>query len=119
MKRDMDLIRAIALKARDTSEQFSEMEDVAPGAFFEHVRLMDEAGLIDASVLPFAEGSGAAVVLRLTWKGQDFVDTFSSATVWKAAKDKLISAGMSVPIDLLVEIGKDYLKRKFLGDVAG
>ena len=117
MKRDMDLVRELLLKLADADRplKFSDLvagrkegsPDYSIAAY--HMRmLVEEAGLvrgIDASSF----GGEDWLELRLTWHGQDFVDTFRSPTVWDYAKAGATRAG-GFSIDLLVDLGKAYLR---------
>ena len=46
MKRDMDVIRRIVLAARDEATPVRGLEGVSGEIFAEHVRLLEEAGIL-------------------------------------------------------------------------
>jgi len=80
MKRDMGIIRRIALAVADlpAGEELFELPAIDAITFSEHVRWMMEAGLVNGYIR--IEGGrkiadGETKVWRLTWKGCDFLDT--------------------------------------------
>lgn len=107
MKRDMDLIRRIALETAEleAGHIMVGIEDVEPWAFAEHVTWMQEAGLLDAAVARFeSQGDPPMVkVRRLTWEGCEFVDAVRSDTLWKKAKESVIKPAASFSFNLLRE----------------
>lgn len=107
MKRDMDIIRQIVLAVRDSEGVIRGLDGVEFEVYAEHVRLLDEAGLIDASIQTVPQRRViAALVWRLTWAGQDFADAVSSDTLWRKAKDNVIKPAGSWTFDVL----KEWLK---------
>ena len=107
MRRDMDIIRQIVLAVRDSDGVVRGLEGVDFEVYAEHVRLLDEAGLVDASIQTVPQRKViAALVWRLTWAGQDFADAISSDTLWRKAKDTVIKPAGSWTFDVL----KEWLK---------
>lgn len=111
MKRDMDLIRRIALEVEKMEYGFAlgDMKDegVDEATFAMHVVWMKEAGLIAASVQEYASATPPKVrVQRLTWAGCEFVDAIRNDTIWKKAKASVLKPGMSFTFDVL----KEWLK---------
>ena len=111
MKRDMDLIRRIALEVEDMEFGFAlgDMRDegVDNATFAMHVIWMKEAGLVSASVQEYMSGDPPKVrVQRLTWAGCEFVDAIRDDTLWKKAKANVLKPGMSFTFDVL----KEWLK---------
>ena len=84
MKRDMDLVRKILFEIEsrpDTGVCFEvQVSGVPQAAVFYHVRLMAEAGLIEAMNLTTDDLRWEAV--RLTWQGHEFLDAARDDTVW-------------------------------------
>ena len=80
MRRDMDLVREIMLTVADSSgvvdgralmDGQHDLQDIGY-----HVEMMEEAGLVEATVQK--EWSGSYVFVRvgpLTWEGNDFLAT--------------------------------------------
>lgn len=107
MKRDMDIIRQIILTVRDSDEVIRELEGVPFEVYAEHVRLLEEAGLVDASIQVVPQRRIiAALIWRLTWAGQDFADAISSDTLWCKAKENVLKPAGSWTFDVL----KEWLK---------
>lgn len=111
MKRDMDLIRRIALEVEgmEHGNVLVNMreEGVDDSTFAMHVVWMKEAGLITAFVQTYESGEPPSVrVQRLTWAGCEFVDAIRDDNLWQKAKANVLKPGMSFTFDVL----KDYLK---------
>ena len=106
MKRDMDTIRQILLTVRESEKAISGIDGIAPAVFFEHVRLLDEAGLVTAALQIVQNRTTASIVWRLTWAGQDFADAITSDTLWQKAKDNVLKPTGSWTFDVL----KEWLK---------
>ena len=116
MKRDADLIRSIALAVEELKggTYLSELENVDPWLYAGHIQMMIEANLIEGKTLQLLGGEPpSAVALRLTWKGHDFLDAARSDTLWKKAKDSIISKGVPWTLDVLVEWLKAEVKNGF------
>ena len=111
MKRDMDLIRRIALEVADMDFGYvlAGMRDkgIDDATFAMHVIWMKEAGLVAAAVQEYQSGEPPKVqVARLTWAGCEFVDAIRDDTLWAKAKSNVLKPGMSFTFDVL----KDWLK---------
>ena len=110
MKRDMDLVRRIALATTELAPDtvLSALDGVDEHVFVMHVQWMVEAGLLHAAL---AGGGGAApakfaAVYRLTWAGCEFADAVRSDTLWAKAKSNVIKPTASFTFDVL----RDWLK---------
>lgn len=94
----MDLVRQIllAVEAIPAGEDALQLEipGIDPEIYWEHARLMAEAGLIEVNILG---GAGYVIVRRLTWDGHEFIDAARNDTLWKKFKDKLRDGFSSVP----------------------
>ncbi len=109
MKRDMDIVRRIALEtaAMPFGAMLTGLDGESHDAFVAHVEWMTEAGLIVSLVHSQLSGDvGTACVLRLTWQGCEFVDAVGSDTLWEKAKRTVIRPSASWSFELL----KDWLK---------
>lgn len=109
MKRDMDLVRRIALEIADMEygEELVGLDGTDEATFGVHVIWMKEAGLITARIQEYNSGEPPrAEVRRLTWAGCEFVDAIRDDTLWKKAKDNVMKPTMSFTFDVL----KDWLK---------
>lgn len=117
MKRDMDLIRRIAIETAElpAGHVMTGLEDVEQWAFAEHVAWMQEAGLLDADLIRFkSRGDAPKVnVRRLTWDGCEFLDAVRSDTIWKKAKESVIKPTASFTFGLLKEWLANELRNGF------
>lgn len=109
MKRDMDLIRRIALDLNDLEYGYAMngVEGVDDATFAMHAIWMQEAGLIKANIQEHFSGEPPSVhIFRLTWDGCEFADSVRSDTLWSKAKTSVLKPSMSFTFDVL----KDWLK---------
>ena len=108
MKRDPDIIRAIALAAEALPEgkRLNALEGVSKLTFSFHAQLMLDAGLIDGRTQTSSGVAIEAIVFRLTWDGCEFLDAARSDTLWKKAKESIIAPAASWTFDIL----RDWLK---------
>lgn len=106
MKRDMDVIRQIALETSKLKygEVLESLDGVEPVTFAMHAIWMKEAGLITASIQEFLSGEPPdAHIFRLTWDGCEFADSVRSDTLWRKAKESVIKPSTSFTFGLLKE----------------
>ena len=112
MKRDMDLIRRIALEVADMEFGYVltglEEDGIDASTFGMHAIWMREAGLITASIQEYGSGDEPpnVKIARLTWAGCEFVDAIRDDTLWQKAKANVLKPGMSFTFDVL----KEWLK---------
>lgn len=114
MKRDMDLVRSMLKdfsegKGRRDFDRSSEDQE-----YLYHLEIMRQAGLISFKETRLM---GGTVVLnelpKLTWLGNDFLETFVNDTVWNKVKNVTKEKGMemsAMPLDLLMDFGKMTLR---------
>lgn len=97
MKRDMDLIRRIALATAELppDDVLTELDGVDAATFAMHVTWMQEGGLVAAVVPDSMHSSDEAHVFRLTWAGCDFADAVKDDTLWSKAKIKVLKPSAS------------------------
>lgn len=116
MRRDMDLVRRILLKAEESTEEqgragWLKLDGYDQMTVARHVQLLKEAGLAEAHVLT---GDGvapqAALVFRLTWEGHDFLDAVRNDTVWAKTKQLLKEKGGSGSFEIIKAIAISYAK---------
>ncbi len=121
MKRDMDLVRLILLRAQEadygglTSDSF-EAEEYSEPVVAQHFQLMEEGGLLSANLLDLPEHGGVQKgrVLRLTWQGHEFADAAQNSSTWSKAKQKILAAGGALTVQAL-KTTLDQLARATLG----
>lgn len=115
MKRDMDLIRKLALALEEAPTGFAPngivIEGYTPEQIGYHAHLMVQAGLATGTdVTAFGDGSPVAMLQTLTWEGHEFVEAARDDTRWKKAmgivKEKAGSITLAVLVQLLTELMK-------------
>jgi hypothetical protein len=106
MQRDMDLVRQIILAVRDAHSHIAKLDGVDADTFCEHALLLQEAGLIEASINVIQHKPKTAIIWRLTWAGHDFAQSIVDDTLWNKAKDNVIKPMASWTFAILV----DYLR---------
>ena len=111
MKRDMDVIRQIVLAVREAQGVVREVPGIEQALYFEHALLLEEAGLIQASIQVTQHRVTVALIWRLTWAGQDFADAITDDTLWRKAKDNVLKPAGSWTFGVLLE----YLKSEITG----
>jgi len=98
MKRDMDLVRKILMDF-EASDKFQTTDPIEGG----HVAIMQDAGLVEASVQRMRDGYSAAI-LRITWAGHDFLDNARSPEIWQKLKERLHDKAASVSFDIIMAL---------------
>jgi len=104
MKRDMELVRSILKQVEAKDPGFStawEYPDHTQDEFFEHVKLLNDAELLEAEIVPIDRGTVYANPKRLTWQGHEFLDAIKSDTVWKNVKEAVKEKGGAIPFEVL------------------
>jgi hypothetical protein len=123
MKRDMDLVRKILLAsetaANGENDFFFVSDEYNKWFVSEHIRSMQNAGLIEAEALPDTEDPFIQHwrIDRLTWSGHDFVESVRDDETWAKTKEGVLAA-KGWTFDLLREFAKGFLKKK-LEDTTG
>jgi hypothetical protein len=105
MKRDMDLIRRIALATEvlQPTAQLTNLDEIDRDSFTQHAHWMNEAGLIHGWFDTDQAGQLHAVVYRLTWAGCEFLDAARSDTLWNKAKENVLKPSASWTFGLVRE----------------
>lgn len=115
MKRDMDLVRKIALLIEDHPSGFA--PDIVIDGYTEeligyHIHLMGEAGLLHAADVSHSEcASPIAMASSLTWEGHEFVAAARNDTVWNKSKKLIQEKVGTTTIGLLIEVLKQQAKQ--------
>lgn len=132
MKRDWDQIRTILseLEKQDDlfrpyipdglaapSRSISSEDEAKFFAFYEQVRLLMEAGLVEAVMLGIYQGDSRPTIsftthapYRLTWAGHEFLDSIRDAGTWSKIKSVSLEKGSSLTFDVIKELGMSLLK---------
>lgn len=77
------------------------------------MRLLSEAGYIEAKIQNLHDGSGrigVALATKMTNSGHNLLDTIRNETVWKKIKDKFSTSGIDMTFDLVIAAGKKIME---------
>lgn len=99
MKRDWDVVRKILIALEDSEHAHSDLqsvEGVDKEQFMYHAGLLIDAGLVEGRVISAMVGPVAAILIRMTWSGHEFLDSIRPKPIW----DKIKSDARSKGIDL-------------------
>lgn len=107
MIRDLETIRSLLLKAEASREAFP---CESPEEIYNAV-LLSDAGLIEARFAPPTMPT-AAMILRLTWQGHDFLDAARNETIWNTAKEKFLKPGISWTFSIVFDFLKAEAQRQ-------
>ena len=106
MRRDLDLVRTILKTCADAPGPVDARVFADDAHSFDlvayHVRIMQEAGLVEASLVRDMGGSVVrASVGPLTWAGNDFLDAVRSDGIWSKTKQRIASTVGSASFDVV------------------
>lgn len=109
MKRNMELIRLLLLDAEGEEKQ--DLSGFTEQQLIYHTALLIDAELVLGRTITGKNGFPVkAHIIRLNWKGHEFLDAARSATVWKKVMDKVKSGGSSMPFPVIQELLISILK---------
>jgi DNA-binding transcriptional ArsR family regulator len=102
MNRDMDLVRNLLLEIEASEKPVLYIGDLLSADRVDganqptielHLKLLIEAGLIDANQKQGISTVGRWYVRRLTWDGHEFLDTIRDPEIWRKTKEGASAAG--------------------------
>lgn len=109
MKRDMDLVREILLKAEQHNDA------IVPTFYTSANKLVTQGHLqmlVDAGYLAHVKSiAGGGYGWRLTWAGHEFIDEVRDEEIWRKTKEGAEKVG-SWSIKLLGEIASGFVRAK-------
>jgi len=120
VKRDMDLIRELALwleRKEDHALRKPEdirIEDYGFDEIGHHLNLIYEAGLISGEVLRSKSTPDRIIQVwpfDLSWVGHEFIDSVRDPEIWAKTKEGTYAVG-GFSLDLLKALAKGFLKKK-------
>jgi hypothetical protein len=119
MKRDWDVIREILLQLeqKEAANAYLSPKDFADPREQEvayHIRLLSEAGAIEATVHESSAGDGrinGAIAKRLTWKGHELLDSIRSESIWSQVKEKFKSSGLEMTVDSVLTVAAEIVAK--------
>ena len=110
MKRDIELSRELLIAMEESDSELStntlaSQRDETGEVLAYHVLLLEEAGLVEAAIMPKNRKvhPQAAVILRLTHAGHEFLDSVRSDTAWNKLKGYVTSKGLEVTVGTLMK----------------
>lgn len=117
MQRNMDLCRDILIYVESLEfksvPQKVELENYSEEEIAYHLKLLSQAGLIDAEDISKSTQEIRWRVHSLTWSGHEFVEASRSNSRWLAAKEKIKKTGVGMAFEvikaLLIASSKDAL----------
>lgn len=117
MRRDMTLVRRILKTVNESPGPVGIDQLVNDGdsreKVGEHIRLMREAGLLEARILA-ADGDPfySTTVTRLTWEGHDYLAAVGAPDVWRTVQEEGARAGLELTLDTAKALAAKAIERK-------
>lgn len=120
MKRDMDLVRCILITLSNSDERVRSDDPVFEGYSRQlvgyHFQILDEAGLIDAVVCGGDDDPyRSAFAYRLTWEGNDFLDSVRDEAIWKRVRSAVVEAAGGASLDVVKSIAPTLVAEAISG----
>jgi Hypothetical protein (DUF2513) len=116
MKREWELVRLLMLwnetDDEDEKAKFdADIEKYPEPVQLEHIALLIEAGLLEGEAVRDQNGNtAAAVVVRVTWAGHDFLAAMRNDEVWNRVTRTVKRTAGSVTVDILKELLQQGLR---------
>jgi hypothetical protein len=106
MKRDMELIREILKFVADTDSVTVDphvfvSDDTPWPLVFYQVKILEQAGYIEAYVSNYKHPPQKAEIIALTWQGEEFLFSIQDDTIWSRTKKTIGKALAAVPFDII------------------
>jgi DNA-binding transcriptional ArsR family regulator len=106
MKRNMDLVRDILFRLEEKSDPVEwlrpdDVKEYSPSEVGYHIKLMYEAGLIEAEDCTTSDSPLAWIAYHPTWEGHDFLEAARNEGIWSKAKSIIASKGGSMTFEIL------------------
>lgn len=118
MKRDFELIKEILLLTEQNPSPVEwidvEIEDVEKDEIYYHVKLLRDAGLINAADLT-TSGGFCWLPRSLTWEGHNFLDNARNETVWKKTVQLVKDKGGSISFNVFQNLLQNQALKLFDG----
>jgi DNA-binding transcriptional ArsR family regulator len=117
MRRNMDLARAILLELeqRSFTAGWHEIEigGYSPEEISYHLRLLYEAGFIDATDSLTTMGSPHPEwrAKTITWEGHEFLESSRDKTRWEKAKGVITEKGGAMTLDALKLVLSELIRK--------
>lgn len=116
MRRDMDLVRSILMDVEQAEGPVNytafARNGVTDDMALYHVRIMEQAGLVDCEFSNTYAGADADV-LGLTWDGQEFLAAVKRESVWSKVKETVAVKGGAATFDIIKALAVKGLTAMF------
>ena len=118
MRRNMDLVREILIETSKSDKEVraSEIAEKSSKYSLEEIiynmKIMGEGNLINVCIDEREVGVVDVIVLDITWRGNDFLDSISSNEIWEKIKNNFSDKIINIPFDILTSLAELYLKSK-------
>ena len=118
MKRDWELVRQILLQLEALGDTRSILRhDGITGYDADnvgyHMRLLKEAGLIEAECITGLGGRSACMASGLTWHGHELLDHMREQGMWNNVRRVIREKGLEVSIEAIKLAGHLVVQRLF------
>ncbi len=112
MKRDLELVKKIllAIEAQEKPNPKFSIAGYDEEVVSYHIKLLRDAGLIEALVNEMMDWKIRAIPKRLTWEGHEWLDLARNDKVWTKAKKLVASKGLEIPFNILGLLLKELVK---------
>jgi len=121
MKRNYDLIREILVAVEEhpatgsamilkTSQFIDKFPQITDDEMNDHIQMLADEGFLDADSHQFGW-----FIIKLTWKGHDFIEQSKSATVWAKVKHVAGHLGLGAFSSILNEAAVHHARDLLLG----
>jgi DNA-binding transcriptional ArsR family regulator len=115
MRRNMDLARKILLALEECPFTGS-WHDISIDGYSEqetsyHIRLLYEAGLVDAACIPLMSVGEIWKARTITWNGHEFLDASRDDTRWEKAKGFIKDKGAALTLEALKLVLSELVKK--------
>ena len=116
MKRNMELIRSIAIELEDApprvSRWYPQGLDADKDTVREHLELMRDDGLIDVRIESAMRNRWWINSIRLTSRGHDFLEGVRTQSRWQSAKDWILEKGLPFTIQVVLQWAASRMQRE-------
>ena len=121
MKRDMELVRRILLELSGSSQPLDARTFVDGNTTLEeviyHFRIMEDGGLIKASVAYAGNKPYICTANELTWAGNDFLASIRSNSIWSKVKTTIAKATGDASLDVIKALAEKISTNMLLSSV--
>lgn len=123
MKIEIDLIREILIAVENSNQPFIPWQKLGIAGYTNeqiimHINVMNESGYVKLAPGNFAKRDNPSpVIVRLKQSGQEFLDSSRSDTLWKKAKEYVLSASGTITLQAVLMVLKAQMAQALkLGD---